>query len=102
MIRTTRHALRFSEFDSWHCLTAYKIKVRGTETMEIQNKTFLISGGASGLGAATARLLAGLGANVIIADLKAETGESLVAELGASARFVQTDVSSEDSVQNAV
>ena len=70
--------------------------------MEIQNKTFLISGGASGLGAATARLLAGLGANVLIADLKAETGESLAAELGASARFVQTDVTSEESVQNAV
>jgi|SRR5688572_1896674 len=70
--------------------------------MEIQNKTFLISGGASGLGAATARLLAGLGANVIIADLKAETGESLAAELGVSARFVQTDVTSEESVQNAI
>ena len=70
--------------------------------MEIQNKTFLISGGGSGLGAATARLLVESGANVLIADINAGTGESIAAELGQSAHFVKTDVTAEESVQNAV
>jgi NAD(P)-dependent dehydrogenase (short-subunit alcohol dehydrogenase family) len=71
--------------------------------MEIQNKTFLITGGGSGLGAATARLLAESGAHVMIADINHEAGESVAAELGASrAHFVQTDVTDEESVQHAV
>lgn len=70
--------------------------------MQIQNKTFLVSGGGSGLGAATARLLAGSGANVIIADINAETGESFASEIGERARFVLTDVTDEQSVKNAV
>ncbi len=70
--------------------------------MQIQNKTFLVSGGGSGLGAATARLLAGKGARVIIADVNAETGEALAAEIGERARFVLTDVTDEQSVKNAV
>jgi len=70
--------------------------------MEIQNKTFLITGGGSGLGAATARLLVESGANVLIADINAGTGESIAAELGQSAHFVKTDVTAEESVQNAV
>lgn len=70
--------------------------------MDVQNKTFLITGGGSGLGAATARLLVEAGAKVLIADVKAETGEKVAAELGAPARFIKTDVASEESVQNAV
>lgn len=70
--------------------------------MEIQHKTFLITGGGSGLGAATARLLAESGANVVIADISRETGERVATELGAQGRFVQTDVADEESVQNAV
>lgn len=70
--------------------------------MEIQNKTFLITGGGSGLGAATARLLVETGARVLIADVKAETGENIAADLGALARFVKTDVTSEESVQNVI
>jgi NAD(P)-dependent dehydrogenase (short-subunit alcohol dehydrogenase family) len=70
--------------------------------MQIQNKTFLVSGGGSGLGAATARMLAAKGARVIIADINPETGESLVAEIGSGARFVLTDVTDEQSVKNAV
>jgi NAD(P)-dependent dehydrogenase (short-subunit alcohol dehydrogenase family) len=70
--------------------------------MEIQNKTFLISGGGSGLGAATARLLAESGANILVADINASTGENIATELGPSAHFVKTDVTSEESVQNAV
>ncbi|MBW7884507.1 MAG: 3-hydroxyacyl-CoA dehydrogenase [Caldilineaceae bacterium] len=70
--------------------------------MEIAGKTFLISGGGSGLGAATARLLVEKGGNTVIADINALTGEQVAAELGSRARFVRTDVTSEDDVQAAV
>ncbi len=70
--------------------------------MELHSKTFLITGGGSGLGAGTARLFVESGANVIVADLNAETGQQVAAELGDRARFVQTDVTSEESVQQAV
>jgi NAD(P)-dependent dehydrogenase (short-subunit alcohol dehydrogenase family) len=70
--------------------------------MDIQHKTFLISGGGSGLGAATARLLAESGAKVVIADVNAMAGESVAAEIGQAARFVKTDVTSEESVRDAV
>jgi NAD(P)-dependent dehydrogenase (short-subunit alcohol dehydrogenase family) len=70
--------------------------------MEIQNKTFLISGGGSGLGEATVKMLAENGAQVVIADLNRETGENLAAEFAGRVRFVQTDVSDEADVQVAV
>jgi NAD(P)-dependent dehydrogenase (short-subunit alcohol dehydrogenase family) len=70
--------------------------------VEILNKAFLISGGGSGLGAATALLLASAGANVVIADVNSERGEALAAEIGTRALFVKTDVTSEESVKNAV
>ena len=70
--------------------------------MEIKNHTFLVSGGSSGLGAACVRILAGAGANVLIADLNKEEGERLAGELKESVRFVATDVTDEASVQNAV
>ena len=70
--------------------------------MQLENKGVLISGGASGLGAACARLLHQAGARVVIADLNAETGNALVGELGETARFVQTNVTDEESVQAAV
>ncbi len=70
--------------------------------MKIQGATFLISGGSSGLGAATARRLVSAGGNVLIADLNAEAGEALAGELGTNARFFQTNVTSEGDVQAAV
>ena len=70
--------------------------------MNIQNKTFLISGGGSGLGAATARLLVEAGGNVILADINAETGQRMAEELGEQAHFVKTNVTNEESVQDAV
>jgi NAD(P)-dependent dehydrogenase (short-subunit alcohol dehydrogenase family) len=70
--------------------------------MQIQNSTFLISGGGSGLGAATARLLAQAGANVVIADVNPDVGEPTAIEIGEQARFAKTDVTDEGSVQNAV
>ncbi|MBI1881948.1 MAG: 3-hydroxyacyl-CoA dehydrogenase [Chloroflexi bacterium] len=70
--------------------------------MEIQSKTFFITGGGSGLGAATARLLVESRASVLIADVNAETGQSVATELGQSARFASTDVTSAESVQHAL
>jgi NAD(P)-dependent dehydrogenase (short-subunit alcohol dehydrogenase family) len=62
--------------------------------MEIKNSTFIVTGGASGLGAATARVIAGAGGNVVIADVNADAGNALARELG-RARFIKTDVTSE-------
>lgn len=70
--------------------------------MQAAQHTFLITGGASGLGAATARRLVATGANVLIADLQAAAAESLVGELGAQAAFVATDVTSEPSGKAAI
>lgn len=70
--------------------------------MQIAGSVFLISGGGSGLGAATARALAGAGGRALIADINAAAGEAVAAELGAAAHFVQTDVADEASVQRAV
>lgn len=70
--------------------------------MEIQGKTFFVTGGGSGLGAATARLLVESGAEVLIADVNVEAGQGVAAGLGSSARFAQTDVTSEESVQSSL
>jgi NAD(P)-dependent dehydrogenase (short-subunit alcohol dehydrogenase family) len=70
--------------------------------MQIAGTGALVTGGASGLGAATVRRLADAGARVVIADLNAQTGEALAAELGEKARFVATDVTSDDSMRAAV
>jgi len=70
--------------------------------VELDNKVFLITGGGSGLGAGTARLLVESGARVVLAELNAETGAQLAAELGTQAHFVPTDVTEADSVQAAL
>jgi NAD(P)-dependent dehydrogenase (short-subunit alcohol dehydrogenase family) len=70
--------------------------------MHFEGSTFLISGGASGLGAATARRFLGSGANVVLADVNAELGGAVAAEMGERARFVRTDVTDEASVQAAI
>ena len=70
--------------------------------MQLANNTFLVSGGASGLGAACVRMLAKAGANVVIADLNRVLGDALAAELGPRVRFAVTDVTDEASVQAVV
>lgn len=70
--------------------------------MQIQNNVFLISGGASGLGEATARMIIANGGQVVIADVQVEAGQKLVAELGSKAAFVKCDVTSEEDGQAAV
>ena len=68
--------------------------------MRIEGANALVAGGASGLGAATARRLHAAGANVTIADLNAEKGEALASEL--DGRFVACDVTDPEQVQAAV
>jgi NAD(P)-dependent dehydrogenase (short-subunit alcohol dehydrogenase family) len=69
--------------------------------MEIKNSTFIVTGGASGLGAATARTIAAAGGNVVIADVNADAGSALAKELG-RARFIKTDVTAEADGKAAV
>jgi len=64
--------------------------------------TALVTGGASGLGEATVRRLAGDGAPVVILDLPASKGETLAKELGGRVRFAAADVTSEDEVRAAL
>jgi NAD(P)-dependent dehydrogenase (short-subunit alcohol dehydrogenase family) len=61
--------------------------------MQIQNNVFIITGGASGLGAATARMITENGGKVVLADVQVEAGEKLAAEL--HGKFVKCDVTSE-------
>jgi NAD(P)-dependent dehydrogenase (short-subunit alcohol dehydrogenase family) len=70
--------------------------------MNIQGKSALVTGGASGLGAATVRMLAAQGAKVAIADLNEKTGAELARELGANAAFIKTDVTDAAQVAAAV
>ncbi len=70
--------------------------------MKLENTSALVTGGASGLGAACVRLLTKSGARVVIADLNSETGGALATELGDAVRFVKTNVTDEGSVQAAV
>ena len=73
--------------------------------MRVAGKVALISGGAGGIGAATAKLLAKEGAAVVIADFLGDEGratETSITESGGRALFVNLDVTSEDSWNNAV
>lgn len=70
--------------------------------MKIDNGVFVVTGGGSGLGAATARMLVEAGARVVLADVNREAGEALAAELGAAAAFVTTDVTDEASAKAAI
>ena len=70
--------------------------------MEITNSTFIVTGGSSGLGAATVEMVVASGGNAIIADLNRSGGEALTAKLGKRTRFVEVDVTREDHAQAAV
>jgi len=70
--------------------------------MQVKENSFLVTGGASGLGESVARAIVEQGGNVVIADLNETAGQALVAELGDSARFVRCDITNGDEVQSAV
>jgi NAD(P)-dependent dehydrogenase (short-subunit alcohol dehydrogenase family) len=69
--------------------------------MQISNHAFLVAGGGSGLGAATARMLAQAGGKVVIADVN-QAGDEVARSLGADARFHRTDVTDESQTQAAI
>jgi NAD(P)-dependent dehydrogenase (short-subunit alcohol dehydrogenase family) len=68
--------------------------------MDIQGKVFIVTGGASGLGEGTARMLAAAGGKVVVADMQADKGEAVAKELGGA--FVKCDVSQEADGQAVV
>ena len=70
--------------------------------MRIKDSAFLITGGGSGLGAATARRLAALGANVVILDVNREQGAQLAQQIGTNAIFAAADVTDEAQVAAAI
>ncbi len=70
--------------------------------MEITGKVAVVSGGASGLGAATARMIIDAGGHVVILDVNEKAGQELAAQLGHRARFVRADASDAGQVEQAV
>ena len=70
--------------------------------MLVKDRSFLVTGGGSGLGGACARRLIGAAASVVIADIDEQRGQSFAQELGPRALFLRTDVASEADVQAAV
>jgi NAD(P)-dependent dehydrogenase (short-subunit alcohol dehydrogenase family) len=78
-------------FGSWRHF--YLTKFKAEESMQIQNNVFIITGGASGLGEATARMITENGGKVVIADVQVEAGQKLATELNAI--FVKCDVTQE-------
>jgi NAD(P)-dependent dehydrogenase (short-subunit alcohol dehydrogenase family) len=68
--------------------------------MDIKGRVFIVTGGASGLGEGTARMLRLAGADVVIADMQAEKGQAVAREIGAT--FVPCDVSQESDAQTVV
>jgi NAD(P)-dependent dehydrogenase (short-subunit alcohol dehydrogenase family) len=68
----------------------------------LANKVAIITGGGSGIGRASARLFAAEGAKVVVAEIDEKLGETSVTEAGPAARFIRTDVTSDDSVQQMV
>jgi NAD(P)-dependent dehydrogenase (short-subunit alcohol dehydrogenase family) len=70
--------------------------------MDLKDSNFIVTGGASGLGAATVHMLSQAGAQVVIADLKEDEGNVLAESLGQSVKFVRTDVCDETSAKAAV
>jgi 3-hydroxyacyl-CoA dehydrogenase / 3-hydroxy-2-methylbutyryl-CoA dehydrogenase len=70
--------------------------------MEVKECKAVITGGASGLGEATMRKIAGSGGKVLIADLAEDRAVQLIRELGKNVLFLKTDVTKEEDVQRAV
>src|SRR6516162_10234408 len=72
------------------------------DSQQLPGKVAIVTGGAGGIGRATAARLVAEGANVVVGDVVVEHGTELVGELGDAAAFKQTDVSDADQVQQLV
>jgi NAD(P)-dependent dehydrogenase (short-subunit alcohol dehydrogenase family) len=70
--------------------------------VDIRGSVFLVTGGGSGLGAATARMFSQRGGTVLVVDVNADAGRALASDLGASAQFVEADVRDEAAIRAAV
>jgi len=70
--------------------------------MDINKSTFIVTGGGSGLGAATVEMIVASGGNAIIADVNRTAGETLASNLGKQTRFIETDVTREEHARAAV
>ena len=70
--------------------------------MDIKNNAIIVTGGASGLGEATAEMVVAQGGHVVIADMNHEAGEALAAKLGTNARFIECDVTNEEHAQATI
>ena len=70
--------------------------------MQITGKTFVVTGGASGLGRASAEAILAAGGNVVLLDVNAEAGTAAERAMGAQAKFAQADVTSEEQVKTAI
>lgn len=70
--------------------------------MKIENNTFLVTGGASGLGFATAKMIVENGGNAVLLDVNEEAGKTAQSNLGTKSKFIKTDVTNEGQVQSAV
>ena len=70
--------------------------------MQITDRAFIVTGGASGLGRATADALLGAGGRVVMLDVNADAGRGAEKSLGGNARFVEGDVTSEENVKAAI
>lgn len=70
--------------------------------MDLNGSIFIVTGGSSGLGAATVRRFQARGARVVVADVDAEGGQKLAAELGPGVSFCRTDVTNEADAQAAI
>ena len=70
--------------------------------MQLQDSVFFVTGGASGLGEATARMLVASGARVVVADVNDAAGARVVSDLGSGARFARVDVTDESSVRDGL
>lgn len=68
----------------------------------LKDKTAIVTGGASGIGAGVVELFVKEGANVVIADVQIAAGEALAKRLGASAKFVETDVTKTDQIEECI
>lgn len=70
--------------------------------MQLENSTFVVTGGSSGLGQATVELIVAAGGNAVIADVNRSAGEALAAKLGQRTRFAECDVTSEEHAKRTI